>query len=33
MNTHFLRGHVQMTKSDPEAQANSLLSDCTWLVR
>jgi hypothetical protein len=23
--------HVQMTKSDPEAQRKSSLSDCTWL--
>jgi hypothetical protein len=24
-------GHVQMVKSDPEAQRKSSLSDCTWL--
>jgi hypothetical protein len=24
-------GHVQMAKSDPEAQRKSSLSDCTWL--
>jgi hypothetical protein len=28
--THFeIGGHVQMAKSDPEAQKKSLLSDCT----
>jgi hypothetical protein len=26
-------GHVQMAKSDPEAQSKSSLSDCTWLER
>jgi hypothetical protein len=25
--------HVQMAKSDPEAQRKSSLSDCTWLER
>jgi hypothetical protein len=32
-NTHTLEigGHVQMAKSDPEAQRKSSLSDCTWL--
>jgi hypothetical protein len=30
--THFeIGGHVQMAKSDPEAQRKSSLSDCTWL--
>jgi hypothetical protein len=30
--THFEIGeHVQMAKSDPEAQRKSSLSDCTWL--
>jgi hypothetical protein len=24
-------GHVQMAKSDPEAQRKSSLLDCTWL--
>jgi hypothetical protein len=24
-------GHVQMAKSDPDAQRKSSLSDCTWL--
>jgi hypothetical protein len=32
--THFeIGGHVQMAKSDPEAQRKSSLSDCTWLER
>jgi hypothetical protein len=32
--THFeISGHVQMAKSDPEAQRKSSLSDCTWLER
>jgi hypothetical protein len=32
--THFeIGGHVQMAKSDPEAQRKSLLSDCTWLEK
>jgi hypothetical protein len=32
--THFeIDGHVQMAKSDPEAQRKSSLSDCTWLER
>jgi hypothetical protein len=26
-----ISGHVQMSKSDPEAQRKSSLSDCTWL--
>jgi hypothetical protein len=32
-NTHTLEigGHVQMAKSDPEAQRKSSLSDRTWL--
>jgi hypothetical protein len=30
--THFkIGGHVEMAKSDPEAQRKSSLSDCTWL--
>jgi hypothetical protein len=30
--THFeIGGHVQMSKSDTEAQRKSSLSDCTWL--
>jgi hypothetical protein len=30
--THFeIGGHVQMAKSDPEAERKSSLSDCTWL--
>jgi hypothetical protein len=30
--THFeIGGHVQMAKSDPDAQRKSSLSDCTWL--
>jgi hypothetical protein len=33
-NTHFdIGGHVQMEKSDPEAQRKSSLLDCTWLDR
>jgi hypothetical protein len=28
-----ISGHVQMAKSDPEAQTNSSLLDCTWLER
>jgi hypothetical protein len=28
-----ISGHVQMEKSDPEAQTKSSLSDCTWLER
>jgi hypothetical protein len=32
--THFeIGGHVQMAKSDPEAQRKSSLSDCTWLEK
>jgi hypothetical protein len=33
-DTHFeIGGHVQMAKSDPDAQRKSSLSDCTWLER
>jgi hypothetical protein len=31
IHTLEIGGHVQMAKSDPEAQRKSLLSDCTWL--
>jgi hypothetical protein len=32
--THFeIGGHVEMAKSDPEAQRKSSLSDCTWLEK
>jgi hypothetical protein len=31
IHTLEIGGHVQMTKSDPEAQRKSSLSDCTWL--
>jgi hypothetical protein len=31
MHTLEIGGHVQMAKSDPEAQRKSSLSDCTWL--
>jgi hypothetical protein len=31
IHTLEIGGHVQMAKSDPEAQRNSSLSDCTWL--
>jgi hypothetical protein len=31
IHTLEICGHVQMTKSDPEAQRKSSLSDCTWL--
>jgi hypothetical protein len=32
--THFeIGGHVQVAKSDPEAQRKSSLSDFTWLER
>jgi hypothetical protein len=31
VHTLEIRGHVQMAKSDPEAQRKSSLSDCTWL--
>jgi hypothetical protein len=31
VHTLEIGGHVQMAKSDPEAQRKSLLSDCTWL--
>jgi hypothetical protein len=31
VHTLEIGGHVQMAKSDPEAQRKSSLSDCTWL--
>jgi hypothetical protein len=31
IHTLEIGGHVQMAKSDPEAQNKSSLSDCTWL--
>jgi cellulose synthase/poly-beta-1,6-N-acetylglucosamine synthase-like glycosyltransferase len=31
IHTLEIGGHMQMAKSDPEAQRKSLLSDCTWL--
>jgi hypothetical protein len=31
IHTLEILGHVQMAKSDPEAQRKSSLSDCTWL--
>jgi hypothetical protein len=31
IHTLEMSGHVQMAKSDPEAQKKSSLSDCTWL--
>jgi hypothetical protein len=31
IHTLEIGGHVQMAKSDPEAQTKSSLSDCTWL--
>jgi cellulose synthase/poly-beta-1,6-N-acetylglucosamine synthase-like glycosyltransferase len=31
IHTLEISGHVQMEKSDPEAQRKSSLSDCTWL--
>jgi hypothetical protein len=31
IHTLEIGGHVQMAKSDPEAQMKSSLSDCTWL--
>jgi hypothetical protein len=31
IDTLEIGGHVQMLKSDPEAQRKSSLSDCTWL--
>jgi hypothetical protein len=31
IHTIEIGGHVQMAKSDPEAQRKSSLSDCTWL--
>jgi hypothetical protein len=30
IHTFEIGGHVQMAKSDPEAQRKSSLSDCTW---
>jgi hypothetical protein len=30
IHTLEIGGHVQMAKSDPEAQAKSSLSDCKW---
>jgi hypothetical protein len=33
IHTLEMGGHVQMAKSDPEAQRKSSLSDCTWLER
>jgi hypothetical protein len=33
IDTLEIGGHVQMAKSDPEAQRKSSLSDCTWLER
>jgi hypothetical protein len=30
IHTLEMSGHVQMAKSDPEAQRKSSLSDCTW---
>jgi cellulose synthase/poly-beta-1,6-N-acetylglucosamine synthase-like glycosyltransferase len=31
IHTLEIGGHVQMAKSDPEAQRKPFLSDCTWL--
>jgi cellulose synthase/poly-beta-1,6-N-acetylglucosamine synthase-like glycosyltransferase len=31
IHTLEMGGHVQMAKSDPDAQRKSSLSDCTWL--
>jgi hypothetical protein len=31
IHTLEIGGHVEMAKSDPEAQRKSSLSDCTWL--
>jgi hypothetical protein len=31
IHTLEIGGHVQMAKSDPEAQRKSSLSDCAWL--
>jgi hypothetical protein len=31
IHTLEMGGHVQMAKSDPKAQRESSLSDCTWL--
>jgi hypothetical protein len=31
IHTLEMSGHLQMAKSDPEAQRKSPLSDCTWL--
>jgi hypothetical protein len=33
IHTLEIGGHVQMAKSDPEAQRKSSLSDCTWLEK
>jgi hypothetical protein len=33
IHTLEIGGHVQMTKSGPEAQRKSSLSDCTWFER
>jgi hypothetical protein len=33
VHTLEIGGHVQMAKSDPEAQRKSSLSDCTWLKK
>jgi hypothetical protein len=33
IHTLEMGGHVQMAKSDPEAQRKSSSSDCTWLER
>jgi hypothetical protein len=33
IHTLEIGGHVQMTKSDPEAQRKSSLSDYTWLEK
>jgi hypothetical protein len=33
IHTLEMGGHVQMAKSDPEAQKKSSLSDCTWLEK
>jgi hypothetical protein len=31
VDTLEIGGHVQIAKSDPEAQRKSSISDCTWL--
>jgi hypothetical protein len=33
IHTLEIGGHVEMAKSDPEAQRKSSLSDCTWLEK